>query len=62
MSINNYTKKSSFSYGGGINYKISKNKSIYIEYTSLINKKTVRPEGVYKLKVHGIGVGVSYHF
>jgi len=62
LKINNYTKQSDFSYGVGVDYKFAKNKSIYIEYVNLINKKRVRPEGVYKLKVHGIGVGVSYRF
>ena len=62
MKLNNYTRKKSFSYGIGVDYKINKNNSYYIEYRHIVNKRVTKPEGIYKIRVHGISVGFAHYF
>ena len=59
---NNYTEQSGVSYGIGVDYKIDKHWSLFIDAMRYINKSTLKTEGRYAIKVDGIYFGIAYHF
>jgi len=59
---NNYTTQNGFSFGLGLDYKLSEDWSLFVDAIRYIDESTTRLEGKYGIKVDAITFGVSYHF
>ena len=59
---NNRTEQSGVGYGIGIDYKIDKHWSLFVDAMRYINKSTLKTEGRYAIRVDGIYFGIAYHF
>ena len=59
---NDHTTQNGFSFGAGIDYKLSKVWSLFLDATRLIDESVVKPEGEYAVKVDSIALGASFRF
>jgi opacity protein-like surface antigen len=60
--MNNETIQTGFSYGAGIDYKVTKNWSLFLDALSVIDEDTTDSTGSYAIEISTITVGATYHF